>query len=196
MLVLVNTRELLVRATRDLMWERGYVGTSPRDILDRAGVGQGSMYHHFRGKSHLALEVLEGNRDALLASGERYFTAQGTVFERISAYLLGERSVLKGCKVGRMTEDYQVMNDPNLRQPVQEMFSWFREQVTDLLAEGQRSGEFRMTFTPARVASTVVATLQGAYVLAKAADATEPFDEAITGVLELLEGQLEQARAA
>jgi AcrR family transcriptional regulator len=185
----VDTKQRLIEATRDLLWERGYAATSPRDIMQRSGAGQGSMYHHFRGKPHLALEVLEGNRDALTASGAAYFAASGTVFDRVSAYLLGERAVLKGCKIGRMTEDHQVMSDDSLRRPVQETFEWFHEHLGDLLAEGQRTGELRSSFTPARVASTVIATLQGAYVLAKAANSSQPYDEAIAGVLELLGAQ-------
>jgi AcrR family transcriptional regulator len=40
----------LIETTQELLWERGYVGMSPRAIQDRAGVGQGSMYHHFRSR--------------------------------------------------------------------------------------------------------------------------------------------------
>ncbi|MEX2375630.1 MAG: TetR/AcrR family transcriptional regulator [Dehalococcoidia bacterium] len=32
-------------------------------ILDRAGVGQGSMYHHYRGKEDLALDAISHMRD-------------------------------------------------------------------------------------------------------------------------------------
>ena len=46
----VNARERLVDATQELLWEQGYAATSPKDILHRAGAGQGSMYHHFAGK--------------------------------------------------------------------------------------------------------------------------------------------------
>jgi Bacterial regulatory proteins, tetR family len=44
----MNSRELLVETMSDLLWERGYADTSPRDVRERSGVGQGSMYHHFR----------------------------------------------------------------------------------------------------------------------------------------------------
>src|SRR5688572_27007362 len=44
----MSTSERLIESTRELLWERGYVGTSPKAILERAGAGQGSMYHHFK----------------------------------------------------------------------------------------------------------------------------------------------------
>ena len=51
----MNTRERLVDATQELLWEQGYAATSPKDILHRAGAGQGSMYHHFAGNRNCQL---------------------------------------------------------------------------------------------------------------------------------------------
>lgn len=55
----MNTRDRLVAATRELMWEKGYAATSPKDIQRAAGAGQGSMYHHFSGKEDLAVTAME-----------------------------------------------------------------------------------------------------------------------------------------
>ena len=48
----MSSRDQLTEAMAELLWERGYAATSPRDVMERAGVGQGSMYHHFSGKCH------------------------------------------------------------------------------------------------------------------------------------------------
>ena len=56
--VRMNSRDQLTDAMAELLWERGYAATSPRDVMARAGVGQGSMYHHFSGKHELAVEAL------------------------------------------------------------------------------------------------------------------------------------------
>ncbi|MDC7802356.1 TetR family transcriptional regulator [Sphingomonas sp. BLCC-B65] len=53
----MDTKTRLVEAAQELLWERGYAATSPKDILRRADAGQGSMYHHFDGKQELALDV-------------------------------------------------------------------------------------------------------------------------------------------
>src|SRR4051812_27339096 len=105
----VTTKDRLVTAMRELMWERGYTGTSPRAVLERAGVGQGSMYHHFAGKQELASEALNRNGRDLRAAGEAVFDGPGSVLERITAYLRRERPVLMGCPIGRMTEDAEVI---------------------------------------------------------------------------------------
>ena len=57
----MESRERLVTAMSELMWERGYAATSPREVRERSGVGQGSMYHHFPSKRDLALAALQRN---------------------------------------------------------------------------------------------------------------------------------------
>ena len=90
----MTNRERLIEATQDLLWERGYIGTSPKAIQDRAGAGQGSMYHHFTGKPDLALEALRRSAAHLQAEAEVQFSSPGTAIERVSAYLQRERDVL------------------------------------------------------------------------------------------------------
>lgn len=183
----MDAREQLIEAMRELMWERGYVGTSPRAILARAGVGQGSMYHHFGGKADLGAEALRRNADAMRGNGERMFDpAGGTVLDRLTAYLLRPREALKGCRIGRMTEDPDVIGDAGLRRPVEETLGWYRERIAELLAEGQATGELRDDFAPRQVAATLTAVVQGGYVLAKAAQSPEPFDDAMQGAVALL----------
>lgn len=182
----MSTPERLIESTRELLWERGYVGTSPKAILERAGVGQGSMYHHFRGKGDLALAAIRRSAEELRAMAEAEFAAEGTALERITAYLLREREVLKGCPVGRLTQDPDVMADPALRAPVDETFAWLRGRLAEVLAQGRERGELDAALDPADTASTLVAVLQGGYVLARAADSEDPFEQAVTGALALL----------
>ena len=188
-----STSERLIESTRELLWERGYVGTSPKAIQERSGVGQGSMYHHFGGKPDLALAAITRSAEERLATAEALFGAPGTVTERIAGYLRVERDVLKGCPIGGLTQDPDVMGDPALRRPVETTFSTLRTRITGLLAEGKESGEFGAELDPVTTASTIVAVLQGGYVLARAADSVEPFAEAVDGVLGLLTAHTQTA---
>ncbi|WP_235485218.1 TetR/AcrR family transcriptional regulator [Streptomyces roseoverticillatus] len=181
-----DTSERLIESTRELLWERGYVGTSPKAIQQRAGAGQGSMYHHFSGKPDLALAAIRRTAEEMRGKAEEQFGGPGTAVERITAYLRRERDVLKGCPVGRLTQDPDVMADPALRAPVDETFVWLRGRLGEVLAEGVARGELSAALDPAATAATVVAVLQGGYVLARAAGSTAPFEQAVDGVLGLL----------
>jgi AcrR family transcriptional regulator len=182
----VDTADRLIEGTRDLLWERGYTGTSPSAIQRRAGVGQGSMYHHFSGKPALALAAISRTAEEMRATAEAQFTGPGTAVQRITAYLRRERDVLRGCPIGRLTQDPDVMAEPSLRAPVEETLSWLRGRLAELLAEGRDRGELGPALDPEAAAATLVAVLQGGYVLARAAGSTEPFDQAISGALSML----------
>jgi AcrR family transcriptional regulator len=182
----VSARERLVESTRELLWERGYVGTSPKAIQQRAGAGQGSMYHHFAGKEELARAAIDRTASELRAAAEALLSAPGTAVDRVTAYLRRERDVLRGCPIGRLTQDPDVMATPALRAPVEETFAWLRGRLAEVLREGVDRGELIPSLDPAATASAIVACLQGGYVLARAADTTEAFDQAVGGVLALL----------
>jgi AcrR family transcriptional regulator len=186
----VDTRERLIESTRELLWERGYVGTSPKAIQERAGAGQGSMYHHFHGKLDLALAAISRSAEELRGRAEAALSGPGTVVERITAYLRREREALRGCPVGRLTQDPEVMADGLLREPVKETFAWLTDRLAGLLTEGRATGELDDRLDPVTVATALVAVLQGGYVLARAADSVEVYAKAIDGALGLLAGHV------
>jgi AcrR family transcriptional regulator len=51
-------RQLLLDAARDLFAERGFKGTSTRDIADRAGVSEVMIFRHFGSKASLFQEAV------------------------------------------------------------------------------------------------------------------------------------------
>ncbi|MCX4231504.1 TetR/AcrR family transcriptional regulator [Streptomyces sp. NPDC020707] len=182
----VSTPERLIEATRELLWERGYVGTSPKAILQRAGAGQGSMYHHFTGKPELALAAVRRTAQEMRATAEAVLGGPGSPCERIESYLRRERDVLRGCPVGRLTMDPEVVASDALRAPVDETLDWLRERLAGIVEEGQELGEFGSALDGEEIAATIVATVQGGYVLARASGSAAAFDTGIRGLLSLL----------
>jgi TetR/AcrR family transcriptional repressor of nem operon len=178
--------ERLIRSTQELLWDRGYVGTSPKAIQRAADAGQGSMYHHFSGKAQLARAAIERSSAELREAAEEQFTSSGTATERISHYLERDRDVLRGCRIGRLTADPDVMADPELRAPVDETFRWLRTRLAEIIAEGKSNGEYPESMDPEQTAATIAAVLQGGYVLARAANSPEPFELAVQGLINLL----------
>jgi len=85
------TRQLLVSVARELFADRGYNGTSVEEIIQRAGVARGALYHHFSGKDALFRAVYDAVQEettsrvvaAALAVPEPW----GAVHAGLSAFL-------------------------------------------------------------------------------------------------------------
>ncbi len=181
-----DARERLIKSTQALLWERGYVGTSPKAIQQRAGVGQGSMYHHFSGKPGLALAAIQRCAEQIKAFTDRTLTGTGTAYERIEIFLMHERNVLQGCQLGRLTQDPEIVANPDLHRPVDDTFYWLQHRLTEVIIQGQEQGELDTHLNAQDTAAAIAGIIQGGYVLAKAAGTDAPYYSAVRGMLAML----------
>src|SRR5260370_7317737 len=62
------TRTALLRVARKLFTERGYADTATEEVVRRAHVTRGALYHHFRDKQALFKAVLDEEQIKLAAS--------------------------------------------------------------------------------------------------------------------------------
>lgn len=62
-----DSKQKLVVAMCALLAERGFEATSPTMVLQRSGIGHGSLYHHYRGKEDLALDAISHMRGHAIA---------------------------------------------------------------------------------------------------------------------------------
>ena len=188
-----SARERLVEATRELLWQHGYSGTTPAAIRSRSDVGQGSMYHHFPTKIDLAAEALRVSSAEARHSIDAYLDEASSPAAAVARYVSKPREGEKGCRFGRLTLDDAVLEDERLRGPVAETLTWYRQRIEQLLREGQASGELRPDFSAEAVGATVIAMVQGAHVLARADRSQASYERVIEGALTLL-GGLESRR--
>ena len=182
----MTTRDQLVQSAQELLWERGYVAMSPKAIQNRSGAGQGSMYHHFKGKADLAAAAIYKSVTEFKEGAESSLSAPGTPMERLHGYLLRSREALKGCQLGKLTQDPEIAADERLREPLDQTFIWLQSRIQTIVEEAQAASEISAKASAEDTAAMLIATIQGAYVLASAAGSPEPFHRAIRGALGLL----------
>ena len=163
------------------MWERGYGAMSPRAVQERAGAGQGSMYHHFDGKSALAQAALDRTAAGLRTQATEILDGPGSALDRLVGYLRRPRDAMRGCPVGRHAQDPAVLADDALLETVESTFAWLRGRLTALVTEA-----FGDRVDAPALAATIMATVQGGYVLARAAGGPGPFADATDGLAALL----------
>ncbi|MFJ5224118.1 TetR family transcriptional regulator C-terminal domain-containing protein [Streptomyces sp. NPDC088400] len=182
----MSKKEALTLATADLLWERGYTGMSPAMILERAEAGQGSMYHHFSGKAGLAVAAMTHMSDQLRSSVEEALDGEESAVARVCAFLDRERDPLAGCRMGRLAQDHDVVADAGLRAPTADFFTWLADRLAAVLADGVRTGELRSDTDPDVMASLIIATVQGGYVLARAHQDPAAFHRAVDGAKQVV----------
>jgi AcrR family transcriptional regulator len=83
------TRAKLLRVGRDLFARRGYSGVSTEEIVRRAGVTRGALYHHFRDKQDLFAAVVEQIEQEVVQAVAATALAEGDPWEQQSAAIGG-----------------------------------------------------------------------------------------------------------
>jgi TetR/AcrR family transcriptional repressor of nem operon len=159
-------REDLVQAAKKLMCQRGYEAVSPRDLLDESGAGQGSFYHHFRGKQELAMAALEEVASEMQASAHAILEAGPTPLKSVNAYLGLPRDGLKGCRMGRFANEASIVDTP-LRAPIENYFRDLQATLADALRAAQGAGELANHLDAEELALTLIAVIQGGFVLSR-----------------------------
>ena len=144
------------------------------------------MYHYFPTKRDLGLAALNHNCQVQLDSWKAALKDLEDPLEILAAYLTLPRDPLKGCRVGRMAQDKAVVADDGLREPVAEAFARLLEMLATVIDVARSQGRLPADLEPGHLARTMVAVVQGGYVLAMAEQDRAPYDEACQGALELL----------
>ena len=78
-------REKLLTAGLQVVLEQGYCGASVRDIVQAAGVPQGSFTNHFRSKVAFCLEALERYFDLVRQNIEKTLRNDATALRKYAA---------------------------------------------------------------------------------------------------------------
>ncbi len=182
----MSAREHLITAAKELLWERGYDAMSPRAVQERSGAGQGSFYHHFSGKAALATTALNEVAEEMQETFDAILQSDRSPLERVREYLKQPREALRGCRLGRMTQEESVIQEP-LRDPIASYFAYIERELALALEQARHEGALSESINAANVATALVAVVQGGYVLARALQDPRQMDQAIRGALELLD---------
>ena len=172
---MANTRDRILTATNELFRRRGFNGTSIKQITLAAQVPMGSLYHFFpEGKDQLAREAIETSGPAYeqlfeLIADEAATTSQAiTNFFEGAAEVLEETDFIDICPIGTVAREVASTND-SLRVSTANVFaSWIAAVTVRLETAGVPGPEAN------GLATTVVASLEGGFMLARAARDTAP----------------------
>ena len=82
-----RTAQAIREEAAKLFFERGYDGTSLRQVASAVGLMVGSLYNHIDSKEHLLLQIMGGIIDDLLASARKAVEIEGDAVVKLQAAL-------------------------------------------------------------------------------------------------------------
>ncbi|HEY2131887.1 MAG TPA: TetR family transcriptional regulator C-terminal domain-containing protein [Acetobacteraceae bacterium] len=177
-----SNREKILTSGLRVVHERGYAGASVRDIVEAAGVPQGSFTNHFASKEAFGLEILDLYfANSCEAMRETLRNDSLPPLERLGAWIdagknrLNRTGMRNGCLLGNFTAEASEHSEV-LRNRLVEIFGEVASSVADCLRAAVAAGELRANIDCDEVAAFVVSSVQGANLLAKAQRSAVPVE--------------------
>jgi len=175
--------EAVVGRAMELFWIRGYEATSVRDLTERLGIGQGSLYAAFGSKEGLYRAALEHYRTSLAGDALRDLDEGADIRTVIRELLLGRVRVAvecggRGCLFVNAAAE-RLPEDPETRRAVREAFRASQDALTEVLTAAVERGEISPRHDPRTLADFLVTFLNGLLVSSKVIPDAAAFDAVV-----------------
>ena len=137
-------RHAAIRSAAAVFADKGFHGSSTRDIAEHLGIKQGSLYYYFKSKEEALSEVcLFGIQDYVrhmtsIAAGEQSFEAK--LVATVTSHLTSYREKNEALKV---YNDERLYLPEEKRRKLKELGSSYRQQLEHIFEEGIQSGNVR-----------------------------------------------------
>jgi TetR/AcrR family transcriptional repressor of nem operon len=175
-------REKLLHVGMQVVHERGFGGASVRDIVQAAGVPQGSFTNHFTSKEAFGLEVIAlYYASALENMRQTLRNDELPPLQRLRAYIdngknrLNKDSMKNGCLFGNFALEASDSSE-SIRLRLVEVFAEVQAAVAYCLRAAVKAGEISPATDCVEIAGFIVSSLQGANLLAKAQRSPVPVE--------------------
>ncbi|MCX6052248.1 MAG: TetR/AcrR family transcriptional regulator [Campylobacterales bacterium] len=182
-----TTRQKLIDAAFEEIYSYGYQGSALADILKKAGVHKGSMYHYFGNKKEMSLIAIQEKISA------RNFAKYNKILELNSGYLeeliksikdTTQRDFKRGCPIANIVQEMSNL-DEDFNNTMKSIYEEFRRYVRNILDLAIETKEMKTCDTK-KMALFITSTLEGAILSAKASGNAQDYIDTI----EVLESYL------
>jgi TetR/AcrR family transcriptional repressor of nem operon len=185
------TKTALLDLAQEFAQTRGLNAFSFEDLARGVGIRAASVHHHFPTKSDLGREVMARYRDRfrdelrLVEARTRSPRRRLVLFADLFHQTLRQGNRL--CLCGMLATEYATLPVPVQRE-VKAFYDETEAWLARVLAEGRDDGSFVFHGSPAAVAKTFFATLEGAMIAARTFEDASRLARAARWLLDSLDG--------
>jgi TetR/AcrR family transcriptional regulator, transcriptional repressor for nem operon len=178
-----ETRERIIARAAEVFNVDGYAGTAISDIMRATGLEKGGIYRHFSSKDALALAAFdyaaEQVRQRFAASLAGSPTAVATLLGFVAVFrgYADNPPVVGGCPILNTAIDSDDTNPALARRAATVIDEW-RSLIRTTVAQGIAHGEIRPEIDGDALALLMIATLEGAVMLARLLRDAAPLEQA------------------
>lgn len=184
-----RSKARIIAAAAELMYERGVKATTVDGVLSASGTGKSQFYHYFPDKNALIIEVLSHQLHGILDDQNRFAldSWDGIVawFDEL-VEMHESRWGYGGCPLGSIAGG-AMENSEQLRQGAADAFARWESAWAAALEAMRGRGELEASADPPALAETLIAIIQGGYLLSSVKRDARPMRGALHAAL----GQLE-----
>jgi TetR/AcrR family transcriptional repressor of nem operon len=180
-----ETAQRILDIAERLMQVRGYNGFSYADIAETMRLTKASLHYHFPSKAELGRRLMERYIENFLIALGRIDAADSPAREKLQRYVLIYSDVLANkrmCLCGMLAAEYATL-PKSVKAEVTRFFDANETWLTGVLEQGTRSDGLKFSGQPDETARTIIATLEGAMMLARTYDDVERFNRAARHLL-------------
>jgi TetR/AcrR family transcriptional regulator, transcriptional repressor for nem operon len=182
-----ETRQRIVDAAADLIYERGVASVSLDDVGDATGTSKSQLYHYFADKDDLVHAVIDRQEERVLAFHRPQLSSLSSWddIERWRDAVVeaqAGRGCRSGCPLGSLANELAEL-DAGAREQLSHAFATWEQLLADGLAGMARAGALRADADPASLALSTMASLQGGLLLAEVKRNARPLEVALDAAI-------------
>lgn len=173
----------IIRTSINLMYLKGYNGTSVKEITDAAGIPKGSFYNYFKDKEQYAIDAINYYEQYLTLKASEVLTNKELKpldrikeFFKLSIKNLREKNLKYGCFVGNLTQEMGDVSQliSNAASKVDETKARI---IKENLLEAYQNKELKKEIDLEILANFILNSWQGALVRMKMNSNKRPLDD-------------------
>lgn len=186
----MDTKAALLDSAEQAIRARGFDGFSYADLAADVGIRKASIHHHFPTKADLALALIARYSDNFFVKLDQISEKRPTGGARLKAYISACRDALDGGKKLCLCVAFCTGRD-GLSPDVIARLDGFHRTVSAWLGEVFEAGKADNTIAGvsdiAAEAHACLAQMEGAQLIARAANDADRFDAAVARLLQRIE---------